>query len=60
MAPMLTQTTNFLTRQASVVMPKAIPPMQFNYPIPYGAIVREDGVQFVVFSKSATAMRVLL
>ena len=57
---MLTQTTNFLTRQAAVVMPKAIPPMQFNYPIPYGAIVREDGVQFVVFSKSATAMRVLL
>jgi glycogen operon protein len=57
---MLTQATNFLTRQASVVMPKAIPPMQFSYPIPYGAIVREDGVQFVVFSKSATAMRVLL
>lgn len=32
----------------------------FTHPLPYGAIVHEDGVQFVVFSRSATAMRVLL
>ncbi len=28
--------------------------------LPYGAILRESGVQFVVFSKSASAMRLLL
>ncbi|WP_391503323.1 glycogen debranching protein GlgX [Botrimarina mediterranea] len=39
---------------------KTLPPMQFSYPLPYGAILREDGVQFVVYSRSATAMRVLL
>ncbi len=36
------------------------PSLSFNYPLPYGAIVREGGVQFVVFSRSARAMRVLL
>ncbi|HEX3600849.1 MAG TPA: glycogen debranching protein GlgX [Lacipirellulaceae bacterium] len=36
------------------------PPMQFNYPLPYGAVLRDGGVQFAVYSKSATAMRVLL
>ncbi len=36
------------------------PALQFNYPLPYGAIIHDDGVQFVVFSRSATAMRVLL
>ncbi|HEX4415463.1 MAG TPA: alpha-amylase family glycosyl hydrolase, partial [Lacipirellulaceae bacterium] len=47
-------------------MPKATrkpsppPQMQFTYPLPYGAILRDGGVQFVVYSKSATAMRVLL
>jgi glycogen operon protein len=48
-------------------MPKAVrkpsaspPPLQFNYPLPYGAVLRDGGVQFVVYSKSATAMRVLL
>ena len=34
--------------------------LRFDYPLPYGAIVHEGGVQFVVFSRSATAMRVLL
>ncbi|MGI9428967.1 MAG: glycogen debranching protein GlgX [Bythopirellula sp.] len=34
--------------------------MQFRYPLPYGAIVQEAGVQFMVYSHSATAMRVLL
>jgi glycogen operon protein len=33
--------------------------LRFDYPLPYGAIVHEGGVQFVVFSRSATAMRVL-
>jgi glycogen operon protein len=34
--------------------------MQFRYPLPYGAIVQDGGVRFVVYSKSATAMRILL
>ncbi len=34
--------------------------LQFSYPLPYGAIVHEGGVQFVVFSRSAKAMRLLL
>jgi isoamylase len=62
---MFTTATNFLTRHAFVVMPKtsrkAEPSsMQFTYPLPYGAVLRDGGVQFVVFSRSATAMRVLL
>ncbi|OHB78804.1 MAG: glycogen debranching enzyme GlgX [Planctomycetes bacterium RBG_16_64_12] len=36
------------------------PSLKFTHPLPYGAIIRESGVQFVVFSRSATAMRVLL
>ena len=36
------------------------PALQFSHPLPYGAIVHENGVQFVVFSRSATGMRVLL
>ena len=36
------------------------PELQFAYKLPYGAIVNERGVQFVVFSRSATAMRLLL
>ncbi len=62
---MFTTATNFFARHASVVMPKAVrkpslPHLQFNYPLPYGAVLRDGGVQFVVYSKSATAMRVLL
>ena len=34
--------------------------LQFTHPLPYGAILHDGGVQFVVFSRSATAMRVLL
>ena len=34
--------------------------LRFAHPLPYGAIVHDGGVQFVVFSRSATAMRVLL
>jgi isoamylase len=36
------------------------PALQFAHPLPYGAIVHDGGVQFVIFSRSATSMRVLL
>ena len=36
------------------------PALQFNHPLPYGAILHDQGVQFVIFSRSATGMRVLL
>jgi len=34
--------------------------LRFTHPLPYGAILHDGGVQFVVFSRRATAMRVLL
>ncbi len=34
--------------------------LRFHHPLPYGALVHDGGVQFVVFSRSGTAMRVLL
>ena len=34
--------------------------LQFSHSLPYGAILHEEGVQFAVFSRSATAMRLLL
>lgn len=34
--------------------------LQFNHILPYGAVVHDNGVQFVVFSRNATAMRLLL
>ncbi|MHB1033765.1 MAG: glycogen debranching protein GlgX [Pirellulales bacterium] len=37
-----------------------LPPLEFTYPLPYGPILRDRGVQFVVFSRAATAMRLLL
>ena len=45
---------------------RSLSPLQYNALLPYGAILKEagssraDGVQFVVFSRHATAMRVLL
>jgi glycogen operon protein len=45
---------------------KPLPPLQFSHPLPYGAVLhegggrRKGGVQFVVYSHSATALRVLL
>ena len=45
---------------------RSLSPLQFDALLPYGAILQEntssqpDGVQFVVFSRHATAMRVLL
>jgi len=44
----------------SPAMFKRPPSLKFTHPLPYGAIVHEDGVQFVVMSRSATGMRVLL
>ena len=35
-------------------------PLHFTHPLPYGAILSDSGVQFAVFSRSATAMRILL
>ena len=58
--------TSYLARPAGLVMAKSTkslksqPAIQFSYPLPYGAVLRDDGVQFVVFSKNATAMRILL
>src|SRR5579871_2645884 len=40
--------------------PHPHPALQFTYPVPYGAILHDGGVQFVVFSRSATAMRLLM
>jgi len=36
------------------------PSLRFSHALPYGAILHDDGVQFTVFSRAATAMRVLL
>ncbi|HAN99009.1 MAG TPA: glycogen debranching enzyme GlgX [Planctomycetaceae bacterium] len=36
------------------------PELQFTHMLPYGAVVHERGVQFVVFSRNATRMRLLL
>ena len=41
-------------------MPKRSAALRFTHPLPYGAILHDGGVQFVVFSRSAKAMRVLL
>lgn len=34
--------------------------LQFNHLLPYGAVVHDNGVQFVVVSRNATEMRLLL
>jgi isoamylase len=39
---------------------KPLPPLQFSQALPYGAVLHDGGVQFVVYSRSSTAMRVLL
>jgi len=36
------------------------PELQLTHHLPYGAILHDGGVQFVVFSRSATSMRLLL
>ncbi len=37
-----------------------LPKLQFTHILPYGAVVHEQGVQFVVFSRNATEVRLLL
>ena len=44
----------------SALVFERLPSLKFTHPLPYGAIVHDDGVQFVVMSRSATGMRVLL
>ena len=39
---------------------KPLPPLQFGYPLPYGAVLHDAGVQFVLFSRSATGVRLML
>ena len=41
-------------------MPHTHPNLQFTHHLPYGSIVHDGGVQFVVFSRNATEMRLLL
>lgn len=36
------------------------PKLQFTHMLPYGAVIHDHGVQFVIFSRSATEMRLLL
>ncbi|MGL4943805.1 MAG: glycogen debranching protein GlgX [Thermoguttaceae bacterium] len=36
------------------------PALRFSYPLPYGAILHDNGAQFVVISRHATHMRLLL
>jgi glycogen operon protein len=36
------------------------PVLQFTHALPYGAVIHDQGVQFVVFSRNAAAMRLLL
>jgi len=41
-------------------MRRTHPHLEFTHTLPYGAILHENGVQFVVFSRSATKMRLLI
>ena len=43
-----------------MLMRQPLPELQFTYTLPYGATVSHGGVQFSIFSRSATAMRILL
>lgn len=43
-----------------MLMRSTHPVLQFTHALPYGAVIHEQGVQFVVFSRNASAMRLLL
>ncbi|MFO0870398.1 MAG: glycogen debranching protein GlgX [Pirellulales bacterium] len=43
-----------------MLMRTSHPVLQFTHVLPYGAVVHDQGVQFVIFSRNATAMRLLL
>jgi glycogen operon protein len=57
---MLLDAATTFTTSFPAVMPVSRRSYDFRYPLPYGAILQEEGVQFVVYSRSATAMSVLL
>jgi glycogen operon protein len=59
-APEQTQSTVDSLSALDMLMLHRHPALQFGHPLPYGAILHDSGVQFVTFSRSATAMRVLL
>jgi glycogen operon protein len=42
------------------IMQHVHPNLQFMHMLPYGAVLHDHGVQFVVFSRNATEMRLLL
>ncbi len=50
------------TRRGTTFMLMAYPhpELQFTHVLPYGALIHDHGVQFVIFSRSATAMRMFL
>ncbi|MCH8150734.1 MAG: glycogen-debranching protein, partial [Planctomycetes bacterium] len=50
------------TNEASYILMQTHthPALQFTHHLPYGAILHDGGVQFVVFSRTATAMRLFL
>lgn len=37
-----------------------LPSLRFSHPLPYGAVIQEDGVQFSIFSRHADSMNLLL
>ncbi len=41
-------------------MRRSNPESQFTHMLPYGAVIHDQGVQFIVFSRHATEMRLLL
>lgn len=49
-----------LLQGMSAIMTDRLAALRFTHPLPYGAIIHEGGVQFVIFSRRATDMRVLL
>lgn len=44
----------------SMLMRQTHPDLQFTHMLPYGALVHDRGVQFVVFSRNASNMKLLL
>jgi glycogen operon protein len=43
-----------------MLMRSTHPVLQFTHALPYGAVIHDQGVQFVIFSRNAAAMRLLL
>ncbi|MBI1902026.1 MAG: glycogen debranching protein GlgX [Planctomycetia bacterium] len=58
--PLMDAPAHFPSVPTELLTSRSHPDFDFTHPLSYGALVWEKGVQFVVFSRSATAMRVLL